>query len=502
MYTDMKMWTDIRRRVLVENQSKRSILRHYGIHFQTLEKILTHPEPPGYRRTQARPKPKIGSYLPVIDEILRADQQVHRKQRHTAKRIYERLRDEYGYTGGYTIVKDAVRKYKRSHREVFVPLIHPPGHAQSDFGRAWIYVAGKLTQAALFVMTLVYSDAIFMCVFPRECTETFQEGHKRAFEFFGGVPRCIRYDNTKIAVAKIVGGRGRETTREFQRLQSHYLFAEQFCRVRQPNEKGHVENLLGYARRNFLVPIPRVEGFEDINTQLLKRCTKDLDRQLRGKPQTKAELLEEERDLLLPLPKQRFEARRVVQAHVNSLQLVRFDRNDYSVPTEYAHHPVTAVGGIDEVRFIVGGHRVARHRRCWEKERVFFDPVHYLALLERKPGALDFARPLESWSLPDCFTTLRRRLEADMGGQGTQEYIKILRLLESVTPAQLTDAVTYALTIGATSSDAVRLIVEHRGDEPVGLFCLDGRPHLKAVQIGPVDLGAYAELITDPGGQG
>ncbi len=496
MYTDMKMWTEIRRRVLAEDESKRSILRDYGIHFQTLEKILTHPEPPGYRRKAPRPKPKLGPFLPVIEEILKADREAPRKQRHTAKRIFERLRDEYGYSGGYTGVKDIVRAWRRAHAEVFVPLSHPPGQAQADFGQAWVDWEGERTKIALFVMTLPYSDAIFVCAFPRECTEAFQEGHRRAFEFFSGVPRRISYDNSKIAVSKIVGPRRRELTREFLRLQSHYLFQEHFCRVGRPNEKGHVETLLGYGRRNFLVPVPRVETFESLNAQLLERCRAELNRRVRGKALTKAELLDEERTHMLPLPKHHFEARRVVQTQANSLSLVRFDRNDYSVPTAYAHHPITAVGGIDEVRFIVRNHLVARHRRSWQKELVFFDPVHYLALLERKPGALDFARPLEGWQLPSCLSVLRRKLEADMGSPGTREYIKVLRLLESFTLAQLADAVDYALTIGATGSDAVRLIAEHRREEPVGLFCLDGHPVLKTVKIKSIDLVAYRQLTT------
>ncbi|MCP5113037.1 MAG: IS21 family transposase, partial [bacterium] len=186
--------------------------------------------------------------LPTIHEILNSDQQVHRKQRHTAKRIFERLRHEHHYEGGYTGVKEAVRAWKAQHKEVFLPLSHPPGEAQVDFGEADVILRGETTRVALFVMTLPYSDAIFFQAFPRECTEAFLEGHKRAFEFFGGVPRRISYDNSKIAVAKIIGSRQREVTREFLRLESHYLFEHHFCLVRRPNEKGHVERLLDFAR--------------------------------------------------------------------------------------------------------------------------------------------------------------------------------------------------------------------------------------------------------------
>jgi transposase len=497
VFTDMEKWAEIRRRVLVDGQSKRSVCREFDIHWDTLRKVLGHPQPPGYRRSGPRPRPKLEPFLGVIHQILGDDQKAPRKQRHTAVRIFERLRDEHGYDGKLTVVKVAVAAYRRSHAEVFVPLAHRPGEAQVDFGEAEIVLNGQPTKVALFVMTLPYSDAVFVCAFPRECTEAFLEGHVRAFAFFGGVPRRISYDNTKVAVARVIGGRERKLTDAFLRLQSHHLFESHFCLVRRPNEKGHVETLIGYARRNFLVPVPAVHGgLEPLNAGLEARCRDDLRRQLRGKPATKAELLEEERSALLPSPCEAFLAARVEQPRVDSLSLVRFDTNDYSVPTAYAHHRVTAVGTVDAVRFVVDGQVVATHRRCWGRAEVFYDPVHYLAVLERKPGALDFAAPLLGWELPVCFGVLRRRLEAEFGGPGTRQYIKVLRLLESAGLDELTRAVGRALELGTADADAVRLILEHRRERPVGLFCLDGRPQLQCAGVPLPDLSLYSSLTT------
>ena len=495
MFTDMEKWAEIRRLVKVENRSKRSVCRQFQIHWDTLVKILEHVEPPGYRQSRPRQKRKIGPYLGIIEEILRQDRGVHRKQRHTKRRIFERLRDEYGYPGGYTAVKEVVRDFEQRHREVFMPLTHRPGEAQVDFGSAEVVHRGQTTKVAMFVMTLPYSDAIFCGLFPRECTEAFLEGHRRAFEFFGGVPRRISYDNSKIAVARIIGRRQRELTQAFLRLVSHFLFEPHFCLVRRPNEKGHVEGLLGYVRRNFLVPVPRVDHLETLNAEVEDKFHQDLGRRLRGKAATKAELLDEERSALLEIPKHRFEARRIEQARADSLALVRFDRNSYSVPTAHAHRPVTVVGGIDEVRLVVDNHLVAKHPRHWGKEHTEYDPVHYLALLERKPGALDFARPLEGWNLPGGFAVLRRRLENQLGSKGTREYIKVLRLLENASLGQLADAIRQTLAIGALSYDAVRVILQARQEEPVGLFSLDGRPHLKLVNVETPDLGAYRALV-------
>src|SRR5205085_2338790 len=180
------------------------VCREYSIAFETLQKILHHPEPPGYRRKVPRQKTKLGPYLPVIEEILISDREAPPKQRHTAKRIFERLRDEYGYPGGITKVKEEVARHHRHHQEVFVPISHPPGEAQFDFGEAWVVVGGIRRKAACAFMCLPYSDAFLVQAYPRECTETFQQAHVQAFSFFGGVPRRISYDNSRIAVKNIL----------------------------------------------------------------------------------------------------------------------------------------------------------------------------------------------------------------------------------------------------------------------------------------------------------
>lgn len=496
MYTNMEDWNAIRHRVLVDAQSKRSVCKEFSLHWETLEKILSNSEPPGYRMKQPRTKRKLEPFAPIIEQILKEDRTVHRKQRHTARRIFDRLRSEHGYQGGITIVRAAVRAWHARNAEVFVPLSHPPGEAQVDFGEARILLNGQEKIVAYFVMSLPYSDAFFCCVFPRECTETFLEGHRRAFAFFGGVPRRISYDNSRIAVKRIMLGRKRELTHEFLRLQSHYLFIHHFCLVRRANEKGHVENLIGFARRNFMVPVPRVESYASLNQQLEEACRADLQRTLRGKAGTKAQLLIEEQSALQLIPADSFEARRVRTAAANSLSLIRFDCNDYSVPTAYAHHDLTVVGTIDEVRILFGDTVIATHRRHWDRQQVQFDPLHYLALLERKPGALDFARPLEHWELPACFGILRRRLENELSGMGTRQFIKVLRLMETSSLAQVNDAVEEALRINTLSVDAIRLILQNRREQPVGLFCLDGRPHLKSVQIQLPDLQSYRCLLT------
>ncbi len=197
---------------MVDKMSEREVARQFGLARETVRKMLRYSAPPGYRRQQPVRRPKLGAWIGTIDQILEADKAEGKKQRHTAKRIFERLRDEHSYTGGYTIVKDYVRLKKLSQREMFVPLEHPPGDAQADFGEAMVVIAGVERKAHYLVMDLPQSDDGFVMAFPAETTEAFLEGHNHAFAYFGGVPRTILYDNTKIAVGRILGD-GTRTSR-------------------------------------------------------------------------------------------------------------------------------------------------------------------------------------------------------------------------------------------------------------------------------------------------
>ena len=500
MYKEMDWWTKIRLELRHDETSKREVMRREGIHWDTLKKIETHSEPPGYRMGLPRPKPKLGPYLETIAQIIQDDKSVPKKQRHTATRIYHRIK-EAGYQGKYTQVKEAVREIKRVSREVFMPLIHRPGEAQVDFGYALAKVSGELKKVALFIMALPYSDAFFVTAFEKECTESYWEGHVRAFEYFGGVPHRISYDNTKVLVSKIIGPHERELTDGFLKLQSHYLFREHFCRVRRPNEKGVVEGVVKFARLNFLVPVPQVKDLDELNTMLVQKCREDLKRCLRGKGGAKSELLKQDQAAFVPLPASRFDACRKQPTKANSLSLVRFDDNDYSVPVSCAHHEILAKGYVDRVVLCHHQAIVAQHTRSWQKQGVFFNYRHYLPLLERKPGSLDHARPLADLNLPECFETLRRRLVAGEGkqGEGTRKFIKVLRLLEDHSMARLKRAVDKGLFMGAYSPEAIAQFLQPLSSWTKGVSILDGREHLSHVRVASPDISAYGALLTDGG---
>ena len=260
----MEVYAAVRRFVFIEGHSRREAARVFGLSRETVLKMCRFSLPPGYTRTAPVLKPKLGALLPVIEAILEADRSAPAKQRHTAKRIFERLRDEHGFTGGYTVVKDYVRIGRARARETFVPLSHPPGHAQVDFGEAVGVIGGVRQKIHFFCMDLPQSDACFVKAYPCETTEAFLDGHVASFAFFGGVPLSILYDNLKIAVAKICGDGKRERTRAFTGLVSHYLFADRFGRPGKGNDKGKVEGLVKYARANFLTPVPDAASFADL----------------------------------------------------------------------------------------------------------------------------------------------------------------------------------------------------------------------------------------------
>ena len=502
MYTDMEWWTKVRLEVTREGKKKREVLRDEGIGWETLKKILSHPEPPGYRLKEPRPKPKIGAYLERIAQIIEEDKALPKKQRHTAKRIYDRIR-EMGYGGNYTQVKEAVRELLRVKQEVFMPLVHRVGEAQVDFGYALAKVSGVLRKVGFFVMVLPYSDAFFVMAFERECTESYWEGHVRALESFGGVPVRISYDNSKVLVSKVIGPHERKLTDGFLKLQSHYLFREHFCRVGRANEKGVAEGVVKYTRLNFFVPVPQVRDLEELNRWLAQRCREDLKRCLRGKAGTKEDRLKEDQAAFLALPAGTFDACRKQPSRANSLSLVRFDDNDYSVPVSYAHHEILIKGYVDRVVLCHQDRVVAEHRRSWGKEGTFFDPRHYLPLLERKPGSLDYARPLAGLDLPECFDALRRRLQGqeEKEGEGIREFIRVLRLLEDYPLAKLRVAIEKALRIHAHSRDAVLQFLVPRFSWQNTTFLLDDRKHLRLVKTAKPDLSAYGTLLSKGGGR-
>ena len=490
----VESYAAVRRFVFVEGHSRREAARVFGLSRETVAKMCRFSLPPGYTRTKPAEKPKLGPLLPVIDAILETDRTAPVKQRHTAQRIFERLRDEHGFAGGYTVVKDYVRISRARGRETFVPLAHPPGHAQVDFGEAVAVIAGVRQKIHFFCMDLPQSDACFVKAYPRETTEAFLDGPVSALAFFGGVPLSILYDNTKIAVAKICGDGKRERTRAFTELVSHYLFRDRFGRPGKGNDKGKVEGLVKYSRANFMTPIPEAASFDELNAMLAGRCRARQAERAGRHTGTIGERLVADIAALRDRPAVPLETCEKRAARVSSTSLVRYRTNDYSVPTAYGYRDVVVKGFVEAVVILCGGEEIARHPRCYGEGAFVADPLHYLALIEIKPGALDQAAALQGWELPEVFQHLRHLLEARMGNRGKREFIQVLRLLEALPLDIVSAAVTQAIHLGAIGFDAVKLIALARVERRPAKLDLAAYPHLPKTAVRTTSAADYAVL--------
>src|SRR5246127_1428521 len=495
----VELYAQVRYAVQIEGISRREAARRFGVDPRTVAKMLAFSVPPGYRRSRPPARPKLDPFTGIIDKILAADEGRPKKQRHTAKRIFDRLRNEHGYAGGITIVKDYVQAHRQRHREVFVPLRHDPGHAQVDFGEAVAEIAGVEGKIHFFAMDLPHSDACFVQAYPAETAEAFCDGHNAGFAFFGKVPRSILYDNTILAVARILGDGVRQRTRVFSELQSHYVFADRFGRPGKGNDKGKVEGLIGWTRRNPLGPGPRAGGLATLNEQLLEGCRRRFGDRLRGHQETIGERLVRDLAAFHDLPPAPYDACEKRAGRVSSLSLVRYRGNDYSVPTAYGHREVLVRGYVHEVMIACGAEEIARHVRSYEREDFVFNPLHYLALLERKIGALDQAAPLVGWELPDEFAILRRLLEARLSKPGKREFVQVLRLLEVFGLEDVLAGVREAIARGVISFDAVKHLVLCPIERRPPRLNLQIYPYLPQATVGTTLAKSYLSLMAGAG---
>jgi hypothetical protein len=346
-----------------------------------------------------------------------------------------------------------------------------------------------------FAMDLPHSDAGFVQAYPAETTEAFCAGHVAAFAFFGGIPKSILYDNTRLAVARIVGDGRRERTRTFSELQSHYVFADRFGRPGKGNDKGKVEGLVGFVRRNSLVPLPQAESFEALNARLMEDCRRRFADRLRGHAETIGERLARDLAAFHELPAAAYDACDKQAGRVSSLSLVRYRGNDDSVPTAYGHREVLVRGYVGHVVISCGAAVIARHVRSYEREDFVFEPRHYLALLERKTGALEQAAPLAGWALPEAFATLRRLLEGRMGKPGRREYVRVLRLLEGFEVADVAAAVSEAIARGAIGFEAVKHLLLCRLERRPPRLDMTEYPSLLRANVAVTSARSYLTLL-------
>ena len=491
----MDLYLKVRHAHFEDGLSGRQISQDFGISRDSVAKMLAYSEPPGYRRTAPISRPKLDPFIATIDCWLSEDKARPRKQRHTAKRIFERLRDECGFDGGYTIVKDYVRSKKRTGQEMFVPLSHSPGHGQADFGEALVIIGGVEQKAYFFAFDLPHSDACYIRAYPAANTEAWLDGHVHAFTFFGAVPRSILYDNDRCLVAKIMPDGTRKRTQRFSAMLSHYVIGDRYGRPGKGNDKGKVEGLVGYARRNFMVPTPRFSDWEAFNDYLEAQCRKRQGDILRGHKISIGERLEVDLAAMRDLPAAPFEACDLRSGQVTSTSMVRYRGNDYSVPVVYGHREVWIKGFVDRVVVGCAAEVIADHPRSYDTGDMVFNPVHYLRLIERKIMAFDQAAPLQGWDLPEAFSTLQGLLEARQGKAGKREYVQVLRLLERFEMELVHLAIKDALQMRAISFDAIKHLLLCRIERRPPRLDLDIYPFLPRTNIATTSAASYMSLL-------
>jgi transposase len=422
------------RRARRDGKSIRQIAGEFGHSRNTIRKILKQAEPNPLPATRDRFAPLLGPVQEIIDQVLIDDETAPPKQRHTAAQLFRRLRDEHSYRGGYAQVQRYLHKHRRRHQETFLPLAHWPGQRlEADFGHIHVDFPDGRRLVPFLVTAWAYSNAPFVLALPFERTEAILEGMVAAFEFFGAVPREVWWDNPRTVATLIHPGRERQLQPRYAALASHYVFSPLFCMPARGNEKPDAEGTVKAVQKRFATPVPRVADLDELNTSFRNRCEAERDRvvQSLSGPFTIRDRLAEDLAAAAPLPGHRFDPCVIKPAVVvDKYQSVAFDCNRYSVPRRHAFEMVTVKGYIDRVVIVAKGQVVATHERSLAKPTMVLDPLHFLATLDRKPGALDHAPVFRDWKLPACFGGLRGELEGLHGAlSGSRRFVQVLQLL-------------------------------------------------------------------------
>jgi transposase len=422
------------RRARRDKLSIRAIAREFGHSRKTVRHVLEHGEPNPGPAIRKRPAPVLGPFVAIIDQILVDDEEAPPKQRHTAMQVFRRLKGEHGYCGCYGQVQRYLRKHQRRHRETFIPLGHLPGNRlEADFGHIHVDFPDGRRLVPFLVTTWAYSNTPFVLALPFERTEAILAGMVAAFEFFGGVPKEVWWDNPKTVAAMILIGRQRQLHPRYAALASHYAFNPRFCMPARGNEKPDAESTVKAVQRRFATPVPRVADLAELNVSLRQFCQAERERivqSLSGPFKIGARFAEEEA-AAAPLPNHAFDACVIrPSADVDKYQTVAFDCNRYSVPRSFVDQLVTVKGYVDRVVIVAAGQVIADHVRSLNRGTLILEPVHYLATLGRKPGALDHAPVFRDWKLPACFAAIRGELEQHHGTEaGARRFVRILQLL-------------------------------------------------------------------------
>jgi transposase len=511
-------WSFLRRLHVQEGKSMRWIAREFKLSRNTVAKYVQDGSPPRYKLSKPRVFPVLEPFKEFIVQTLESDKTAPAKQRHTAKRIYERLVSEKAYSGSEPTVRRFVAQWCQRSRspKIFIPLEFPPGkQAQVDFGDVYVcvgcpqvHLAWNMRGAACskvpiklqcFVMRLSYSRRLFVMCFPSANMSSFIAAHRLAFEYFGCRPKQLVYDNLSLAVRKVLRGREREVTQMFGQLAGHYGFEHHFCTPGKEgaHEKGGVEEGIGFVRRNWFTPVIHVKDLEELNAYLLDKCQQDMSRTVAIQPCSIAEAWEMEKEYMIKLPATGMDACVVEPATLDHYGMVRYDKNFYSIPDSIKSQKLWVKAYWDRIEITNGSEAVASHRRCYRKKERIFEPAHYFNLLERRPGAVRFAKPLLSHPWPEGYWQFYEEMVKARGTSNSgKEFIRVLRMHNQYGSEATALAVLKALELGARGADAVHSILVAKTRPLCEAVPLDltKREHLAEYQVLAIDLRKFQAL--------
>lgn len=486
----MELFEQMRREYEHGAGTIKGVARKFGVHRRMVREAIGNAVPPP-RKIPERDRPKLASAMPFIDQMLEADRKAPRKQRHTAHRIWSRLKTEHPEVD---VAESTVRRYVRMRKqelglaraEVYVPQSYRWGQeAQVDWYEARAEIDGEEQKVYLFCMRSMASGGAFHRAYPHASQLAFLEAHELAFSYFGGVFSQLRYDNLSSAVKRILRGSQREETERFIAFRSHWGFQSEFCTPGQGHEKGGVEGENGYFRRNHLVPLPNVRGWQELNEFLLAESKRDEQRVIGERSQTVGAGMCLEREHLLPLADEGFQLASIHFPTVNSSRCARVLTNFYSVPAPVGCEVEARVYAA-EVELWHEGRCLARHDRCFSRQKKVLNLEHYLDVLSKKPGALQGSSALEQWRAqgkwPASFDRLWEELKKRRGKQeGTRAMIGLLLSGRTHGFDALRNAINKTVALGCMDTSAVVLLLNEDGGE--------SRPPTEAVEIG--DLSRY-----------
>ena len=493
---------DIRAWVFIQGQSQRAAAHHFGLSRNTVAKLLQE-EPATitrrYQRQTPRKTPVRDAALPYIEHWLVENAWLERwapKQCWTAHRMWVELR-KLGVPIAESTVRLFVQEKRHPTKPTYVPLDFAPGErAEFDFGEATVKLNGRLLRVPFLAGRLRFSGAMFVECFPTQRQEAFLLGQRHAFEFWGGVPRMIVYDNLKPAVLQVLKGHHRREQDLFLHFHSVYRFEALFANVHAGWEKGSVENLVGYARRNYLVPLPEGTDLQAINADLRQSCLTDQQRIMAGRTEPITTRLAVECAYLGPLPSHAPELGPVAEVLVHSTGRVRFQTNDYSVPIQYAYQRLTLKADPFRVRILAAEDQVADHARCYDKHQVIEDWRHYVPLLLKKSFAVPWASALRHGDLPPTFETARLDL-LERRPDGNREFVRLLELCLTQEVSEVERALSQArATFADWSADTVRHLLTFANAPVAPVASLDASRYPAYQETtSPVDLTAYNRLL-------